>query len=114
MRTVDLRSDTVTKPTDSMRHAMASAEVGDDVLGEDPTVNRLEEVAAERLGKEAKAIDQQRKAAQAKVLYAMGNFALASLPDGERELARLVIPSTSFTVTRKAYVKLSCRKVKPK
>lgn len=50
---IDLRSDTVTKPTDEMRRAMAEAEVGDDVYGEDPTVNRLEEVAAEMLGKEA-------------------------------------------------------------
>ena len=50
---VDLRSDTVTKPTAEMRRAMAEAEVGDDVFGEDPTVNRLEAVAAERLGKEA-------------------------------------------------------------
>ena len=50
---VDLRSDTVTKPTPEMRRAMADAEVGDDVFGEDPTVNRLEAVAAERLGKEA-------------------------------------------------------------
>ena len=53
MRIVDLRSDTLTKPTPAMRRAMAEAEVGDDVLGEDPTVNRLEEMAAERLGKEA-------------------------------------------------------------
>ena len=53
MRIVDLRSDTITLPTDSMRQAMASAEVGDDVYGEDPTVNRLEEMAAERLKKEA-------------------------------------------------------------
>jgi len=53
MRTVDLRSDTITKPTPSMRRAMAEAEVGDDVFGEDPTLNRLEETAAERLGKEA-------------------------------------------------------------
>jgi threonine aldolase len=52
-RLVDLRSDTVTLPTASMRRAMAEAEVGDDVFGEDPTVNRLEEMAAERLGKEA-------------------------------------------------------------
>ena len=52
-RVVDLRSDTVTKPTAEMRQAMAGAEVGDDVFGEDPTVNRLEAVAAERLGKEA-------------------------------------------------------------
>jgi threonine aldolase len=50
---IDLRSDTVTKPTDEMREAMARAEVGDDVYGEDPTVNRLQEMAAERLGKEA-------------------------------------------------------------
>ena len=53
MRNVDLRSDTMTKPTPSMRRAMAEAEVGDDVFGEDPTVNRLEKLAAERLGKEA-------------------------------------------------------------
>lgn len=53
MRLVDLRSDTITKPTPAMRRAMAEAEVGDDVFGEDPTVNRLEEMAAERLGKEA-------------------------------------------------------------
>lgn len=52
-RIVDFRSDTVTKPTDEMRRAMAEAEVGDDVLREDPTVNRLEARAAEILGKEA-------------------------------------------------------------
>jgi threonine aldolase len=50
---IDLRSDTITKPTPAMRKAMAGAEVGDDVFGEDPTVNRLEEMAAHRLGKEA-------------------------------------------------------------
>jgi threonine aldolase len=50
---IDLRSDTVTKPTDAMRRAMATAEVGDDVYGEDPTVNILEKRAAEILGKEA-------------------------------------------------------------
>jgi threonine aldolase len=50
---IDLRSDTVTKPTPEMRHAMAEAEVGDDVYNEDPTVNRLEETAAALLGKEA-------------------------------------------------------------
>lgn len=53
METIDLRSDTVTKPTPAMRQAMYQAEVGDDVYGEDPTVNELEELAAERLGKEA-------------------------------------------------------------
>lgn len=53
MRIVDLRSDTLTKPTAAMRRAMAEAEVGDDVFGEDPTVNHLEEMAADRLGKEA-------------------------------------------------------------
>jgi threonine aldolase len=50
---VDLRSDTVTRPTAEMRRAMAEAEVGDDVYGEDPTVNRLEARAAEIFGKEA-------------------------------------------------------------
>jgi threonine aldolase len=50
---VDLRSDTVTQPTPDMRRAMAAAEVGDDAYGEDPTVNALEEVFAERLGKQA-------------------------------------------------------------
>ncbi|GAB4312487.1 MAG: low-specificity L-threonine aldolase [Phototrophicales bacterium] len=53
MNTIDLRSDTVTHPTPQMREAMANAEVGDDVYGEDPTVNRLEAEAAEMLGKEA-------------------------------------------------------------
>src|SRR5215510_12171253 len=50
---IDLRSDTVTKPTPAMRRAMAEAEVGDDVYLEDPTVNRLQERAAEILEKEA-------------------------------------------------------------
>jgi threonine aldolase len=52
-RIVDLRSDTVTQPTPAMRRAMAEAEVGDDVYGEDPTVNRLQERAAVLMGKEA-------------------------------------------------------------
>lgn len=50
---IDLRSDTVTVPTQEMREAMAQAPVGDDVYGEDPTVNRLEEIAALKMGKEA-------------------------------------------------------------
>ncbi len=50
---IDLRSDTVTRPTPQMRAAMASAEVGDDVYGEDPSLNRLEQRAAEAMGKEA-------------------------------------------------------------
>lgn len=50
---VDLRSDTVTYPTPEMRQAMAQANLGDDVMGEDPTVNRLQEMAAEKMGKEA-------------------------------------------------------------
>lgn len=52
-RVIDLRSDTVTKPTPAMREAMLHAEVGDDVYGEDPTVNRLEREVADVLGKEA-------------------------------------------------------------
>lgn len=50
---IDLRSDTVTLPTPAMRKAMAEAEVGDDVYGEDPTINRLQELSAELLGKQA-------------------------------------------------------------
>jgi len=53
MEYIDLRSDTVTRPTPAMREAMAKAEVGDDVYGEDPTVNRLQEMAAGMMGKEA-------------------------------------------------------------
>jgi threonine aldolase len=51
--TVDLRSDTVTRPTPEMRRAMAEAEVGDDVYGEDPTINRLEQRAAQIFGRES-------------------------------------------------------------
>lgn len=53
MSMIDLRSDTVTQPTQAMREAMSRAEVGDDGFGEDPTINRLEAMMAERLGKEA-------------------------------------------------------------
>jgi threonine aldolase len=53
MKTIDLRSDTVTKPTPAMRQAIAEAEVGDDVYHEDPTVNRLQETAARLMAKEA-------------------------------------------------------------
>ncbi|MBN1314094.1 MAG: low-specificity L-threonine aldolase [Anaerolineales bacterium] len=53
MKLIDLRSDTVTQPTPAMRRAMHDAEVGDDCYGEDPTVSRLQELAAERTGKEA-------------------------------------------------------------
>jgi threonine aldolase len=53
VESIDLRSDTVTQPTPEMREAMAKAEVGDDVYGDDPTVNRLQEMAADMLGKQA-------------------------------------------------------------
>src|SRR5258708_37639344 len=53
MDTIDLRSDTVSQPTPAMREAMANAKVGDDVYGEDPTINELQEYAADLLGKEA-------------------------------------------------------------
>ncbi len=53
MASIDLRSDTVTQPTDAMRRAMAAAVLGDDVFGEDPTVGRLEDLAAELTGKQA-------------------------------------------------------------
>ena len=50
---IDMRSDTVTRPTEGMRNAMMAAEVGDDVYGDDPTVNALQDKAAAMLGKEA-------------------------------------------------------------
>ena len=53
MKKIDLRSDTVTLPSPAMKQAMATAELGDDVYGEDPTINKLEALAAEKLGKEA-------------------------------------------------------------
>ena len=53
MDSIDFRSDTVTQPTPAMREAMATAQVGDDVFGDDPTINRLQELAASRMGKEA-------------------------------------------------------------
>ncbi len=53
MKTIDLRSDTVTLPTETMRHAMATAEVGDDVYGEDPTIIKLQNLAADMAGMEA-------------------------------------------------------------
>lgn len=53
MEIIDLRSDTVSQPTPEMREAMANASVGDDVYGEDPTINRLQELAAAKVGKEA-------------------------------------------------------------
>ncbi len=51
---IDLRSDTVTRPTPEMREVMAKAEVGDDVWGDDPTVKQLEELAADQAGMEAR------------------------------------------------------------
>ena len=53
MKSIDLRSDTVTLPSSEMREVIYKAELGDDVFGEDPTINRFEEMAAERMGKEA-------------------------------------------------------------
>lgn len=58
---LDFRSDTVTKPTEEMRAAMAEAVVGDDVLGDDPTVQELETLAADIMGKEAGIFNQSPK-----------------------------------------------------
>ena len=81
MTTIDLRSDTVTRPGPAMRAAMAAAEVGDDVYGEDPTVNALQEAAARRVGKEAALfVPSGTMANQAaiRVLTAHGDLMLAS------------------------------------
>ena len=58
---IDLRSDTVTQPTEGMRKAMLEAEVGDDVLGDDPTVIKLQNKAAELLGKELHSMSLQEQ-----------------------------------------------------
>ena len=81
MKAIDLRSDTVTRPGPAMRAAMAAAEVGDDVYGEDPTVNALQEAAARRVGKEAALfVPSGTMANQAaiRVLTAHGDLMLAS------------------------------------
>ena len=59
MRLVDLRSDTVTLPTEEMLEAIRTAELGDDVYGEDPTVNRLEELAAKKMGATIEVLRQE-------------------------------------------------------
>lgn len=69
---IDLRSDTVTRPTPGMRRAIAEAEVGDDVLGDDPTVHRLEERIAELLGKEASVFFPSGIMANQTALYVVG------------------------------------------
>jgi threonine aldolase len=81
MISIDLRSDTVTRPTAAMRAAMASAEVGDDVYGEDPTVNELQLRAARRLGKEAALLVPSGTMANQAALRALtrhGDLVLAS------------------------------------
>jgi threonine aldolase len=81
VRIVDLRSDTVTLPTQAMRDAMARAELGDDVYGEDPTVNRLEARTAELLGKEAALFFPSGTMANQAALHALtrpGDLVLAS------------------------------------
>lgn len=81
MTTIDLRSDTVTRPCAAMRAAMAAAEVGDDVYGEDPTVNALQAAAARRVGKEAALfVPSGTMANQAaiRVLTSHGDLVLAS------------------------------------
>jgi threonine aldolase len=67
---IDLRSDTVSKPSAAMRRAMAAAEVGDDWYGDDPTVNRLQDLAAELTGKEA--AEFIRQARRLKILFGGG------------------------------------------
>jgi threonine aldolase len=89
MKIIDLRSDTVTLPSPEMRKAMADAELGDDVFGEDPTVNRLQETAAEMLGKEAALLVASGT---------QGNLAaiLAHCPRGEEVIAGRLSHTLNF------------------
>src|SRR5215203_2413087 len=86
MPLIDLRSDTVTKPTPEMRRAMAEAEVGDDVFGDDPTVNALEARAAELLGQELIAGEQSHivldEAAGHAVVVGASVRVIREAPDG--------------------------------
>ena len=86
---VDLRSDTVTKPTPAMRKAMANAEVGDDVLGDDPTVIKLQERVAELLGVAARSVNElyvALKEIESLRQDAMQSLAVADRVDYEVEL----------------------------
>ena len=95
---IDLRSDTVTEPTPEMRQAMAEAEVGDDVFGDDPTVHRLEELAAERMGKPAAVLVASGT---------MGNLA-AVLSHCQRETrSYLAINRTHFSMRLAGFLRLA-------
>ncbi|MEX2256968.1 MAG: GntG family PLP-dependent aldolase [Acidimicrobiia bacterium] len=85
---VDLRSDTVTMPTAAMRAAMAAAEVGDDVYGEDPTLNRLEELAAAMLGKEAAVFTPSGRMANQLALRVQGTAGTEALCPSRCHVAR--------------------------
>ena len=86
--TVDLRSDTVTRPTPAMREAIARAEVGDDVLGDDPTTRRLEARVAELLGKEASLFFPSGTMANQAALAVLGAWGGEVILDGEAHILR--------------------------
>jgi threonine aldolase len=92
---IDLRSDTVTTPTPEMRRAMADAEVGDDVYGEDPTVNRFQERAAEALGKEAGLYVPTGTMANQTALRALGRAGTAVAAADRAHLFRVEGESTA-------------------
>jgi threonine aldolase len=101
VKTIDLRSDTVTQPTPAMRAAMAEAPVGDDVYGEDPTVNRLQEAAAARIEKEAALFVPSGTMANQIALRALtrpGNVVLAS--ENAHLLVYVAPPDAHFAQTR--------------
>ena len=90
MQIIDLRSDTVTRPDAAMREAMASAEVGDDVYGEDPTVNRLQERVADIVGTEAAGLAQmlrQRLQRRVRLLLLVGAGTGPAVAEEQRECA---------------------------
>ena len=95
---IDLRSDTVTRPTAAMRRAMADADVGDDVYREDPTVNALEEAFAARAGKDAAIFvpsGTMGNQLALRLLTRPGDFRISDVPDGSYHLfAAAVQPSS--------------------
>ena len=81
MDKIDLRSDTVTWPTQAMRDAMARAPVGDDVYGDDPTINELEALAAKKVGKEAALTDEDKARTAVLLLDGQKRVIASSQPD---------------------------------
>src|SRR5512135_1528828 len=104
---IDLRSDTVTQPTAAMRRAMAEAAVGDDVYGEDPTVNRLQEAAAALLGFEAALFFPSGTMANATAIRVLTTPGQEILVEGRSHVVRFEL--AGMAVLSGVLPRLACR-----